>query len=335
MSKIRIVFAGSFLQHSAQILSALCEAPNLEVVAVVTTPPDPQGKTGQFVKNPVQQLAEQSTIPVFTPAELRDAVLSEIEKKVGKPDLLLTAGYGKLLPSSWLSWPTVAALNLHFSLLPKFRGANPAEWALLLNETSTGVTLIEMSPEFDTGKMIASAALPITDTDTRESLYEKVYQLGAEVLPKMVSAYLHFLDGRPAGATADKISLYLPPIDQPPSPTPYATRLRRDDGFIAWSGMQKVMAGEVADAQDFSKNVQKVLEISQVAPDAVFVERTSRALAGFPSLWTVIPTGKGEKRMKILGALVMTGSPPKLQLTQVHIEGKSPAKWAEVKNSVV
>lgn len=318
MTPINVIFCGSFLEYSAVVLEALIRDERLKVVAVLTTPAHPD-KKGILQKNPVQTLAENAGLPIFTPAELSETVLQDLETQVGKPEILLTAGYGKLLPSSWLSWPSRAALNLHFSLLPKYRGANPAEWSLLLNEKETGITLITMSPKFDTGNMVAQAVSPLTEHDTRETVYQKLYGLGGEKISDWVVQFMN------SELREEK---------QPPeSPTPYAKRFQRDDGFISWAGLEKVMSGQQAGERDFSASLQAILRHGQISPDAIFVERAVRALAGFPSLWTLIPTAKGEKRMKILSAEVAPDN--RLELDQVHIEGKAPARWSEVKNILV
>jgi len=329
MTKTKVIFCGSFLEYSSWILTALITSSEVEIIGVLTTPSHLNQKTNQVVKNPVQVVAETHNLPVFTPTEIADTTLPEIEETVGKPELLITAGYGKLLPPTWLSWPTIAALNLHFSLLPKFRGANPAEWAFLLNEKITGVTLIEMSPEFDTGKMVASASLNIKAEDTRETLYAQLYHLGAEKLATMVSRYVAFRQDQSLESADSQITWYLPPQSQPPSPTPYANRFQRDDGFVTWSGLQSVFEGKTAPIGDFSQLLQKALKSGQLAAEAAFVERAIRALRGFPSLWTLIPTTKGPKRLKLLSSHLEN---QRLVLDEVHVEGKSPSQWSQVKN---
>jgi len=332
MTKTKLIFCGSFVEYSALPLAALLASTSLEILAVVTTPPAPAGKHSELLKNPVHILAETAGIQVFTPETLSETVIAEIEKKVGQPEILLTAGYGKLLPVSWLKWPSLAALNLHFSLLPSYRGANPAEWALLLDEHLTGITLIEMSPSFDTGKMVASASASITNSDTRETVYDKLYHLGATTLGEMITTYVSFAKNAGSPPSNGVLTFYLPPLEQPVSKTPYAARFTRDQGYLAWPALVAAMEGKVADLAHFSPFLKKILTPGEISADAVFIERATRALAGFPSLWTIIGTAKGEKRMKILASHVEKSNSARLVLDQVHIEGKAPARWAEVKN---
>lgn len=329
MHKTTVLFCGSFLENSAQVLAGLLRDDRCTVVGVVTTPP--AIIKHQAHPNPVQVVAEKNSLDVFTPELLSETALAELTRQIGRSDVLLTAGYGKLLPENWLNWPAKAALNLHFSALPKYRGANPAEWALLFGETETGITLIEMSPEFDTGKMVAQSLIALDPDDTRETVYRKLYGLGGDVVGEMIAQYL-----APDGSTTMQIagrhvSWWHPPVEQPSSPTPYAKRLTREDGFVAWDSVTKIMDGQLGQTTGFSPVVQKIIEKNNLQPDAIFLERMIRALAGFPGVWTIVPTSKGDKRLKLLAAQVMT---PRLELNQVQLEGQQPALWNQVKNVV-
>lgn len=331
---LNIVFFGSFQAYSADILSGLINSELLHVAAVVTTPPHPD-KSGESIKNPVQVLAEQHGVPVLTPSSLDEHALQELSDAAGEYAYFVTAGYGKLLPTAWLTQPPKGALNLHFSLLPKYRGANPAEWALLLGETETGVTLIEMSPEFDTGAIIAQASLTIETDDTRESLYQKLYQLGAAVLPTMLAHYAAFQDHSSASTENNQdITFVLPPQVQPASPTPYAKRFKREDAFVDWAVIQSAVAGNGNNLtpESYQGLLKTAAQVAPVISNAEFLSRAVKALAGYPELWTSIPTIKGQKRMKILKARVEQHN---LVLEQVQIEGQQPATWNQVKNQVI
>jgi len=99
--------------------------------------------------------------------------LESIPKNIPRPDFIVVAGYGQKIPEAWLSFPTTAAINMHPSLLPEYRGAFPAEWAILRGEKTTGVTLLIMSSQFDKGDIVAQKKLPIEPTDTKITLYKK------------------------------------------------------------------------------------------------------------------------------------------------------------------
>lgn len=322
---LRVLFLGSFLQYSASVLQALYDSPLLSIVGVVTTPPMPAGRAQKLKKTDVHVLAEQLNLPVATPAELTQQTLIETAQQLKldqPPSILLTAGYGKLLPGPWLNYPTMEALNLHFSLLPDYRGANPAEWALLRNEKQTGITVITMNAGFDTGNILAQRAIPIAGFDTRETIYEKLYMLGGEMLPKVLTSK----------ATARP---------QPKeSPTPYAKRLERADGFISWKGIVSASQGFLVARDQLSPTLARAVisetqtpnsyqgeeQVTFIAPRDVL--RIIRALTGFPGVWTMIPTAKGEVRMKILSADLENDA---LQLNQVQVAGQQPAKWNQVK----
>lgn len=337
-----LVFFGSFLHYSALVLESLLTDPRFTVTAVVTTPPHPQGRHRVLTKNPVHQLAEQHRVPVFTPEKLDDQARQELVTLAhGEPDLFVTAGYGKLLPPTWLQTPRLSALNVHLSLLPKFRGANPLEWALLLGESQSGVTVIEMSPEFDTGQMIAQAPLDLAAAETRESGYQKLYQLGAEISPPVLARYCTEKNGEHGeNSPNSRITYFSPPQLQPDSPTPYARRLNREDGFVSWRAVQQTLAGQTFEHQELGPGLQEAAQWlwpNQAVPP-LFLERASRALSGFPGLWTRVTTAKGEKRLKLLSVSVESKSNAEaaaLRIKTAQLEGQAPAAWPQLKTAVV
>lgn len=320
---IPILFLGSFLEYSATVLAALHRSPTLKVVGVITTPAMPAGRKQIAKKTEVQELAEKLGIPVATPHQLNSETLAQTTQELGlqtPPPIMITAGYGKLLPAEWLAYPTLSALNLHFSLLPAYRGANPAEWALLRNETETGVTVITMSAQFDTGAIVAKASLAISPADTRQTLYQRLYTLGGELLPTVISYFV-----------ARKIT----PQPQPTnSPTPYAKRFNRDDGFVAWEGITAAMAGQPVKSTWLAPLLATALGVTTTQPgQASDLARAARALEAFPGLWTVLPTAKGPTRMKLLQLEVKSNSNKNncLELVRVQIAGQQPAAWNQVK----
>ncbi|MEN8253323.1 MAG: methionyl-tRNA formyltransferase [Patescibacteria group bacterium] len=308
MKKIKIIFFGSFQHYSTIILERLIKSNLVDIVGVVTTPPMPAGRKKILKKTHVHEFAEKNNLKIFIPETLDEQYLiaNLACRQAGiqylAPDLFLTAGYGKLLPKSWLDYPKLGSLNLHFSLLPKYRGANPAEWAILNGEKETGITLIEMSEKFDQGAMLAQAKISINDNDTRETVYEKLYKLGADKLAQWLLDYSN-----------NKLTQ----TPQGKSPTPYAKRLKRQDGFIAWEDIKNAMENyPVETRHSVSQNIA----------------RKVRALTGFPGVWTLIPTKNNQRRMKILSCKVKEN---KLILEKVQIEGQDKANWNQVKNIVI
>lgn len=309
---ISLIFFGSFGRYSALVLEKLIAAKNLEIKRVVTSPPFTNRK-GQTEQSPVEILAQKNDIPVST---FMPHTFSDIDPEF-EADFLITAGYGQLLPASLLSQPKVASLNLHFSVLPKYRGANPGEWAILMNEKESGISIIEMNEKFDQGGVLFTATSPISDQETRESLYEKLYSLGGEHLPMVIER-------------VNNHELKIQP--QPETDLPYASRFKREDGFISWAAIKKLIAGQKAELSLASAKLQQIAtlqKLESLEPD--YIERACRALQNFPSLWTIIPTVKGEKRMKIHRSHVQN---EQLILDEVQIEGQTTSLWNQVKNQV-
>lgn len=310
--KPSLIFFGSFGHYSALVLEQLLISDLVEVKHVVTTPPAINSR-GKEAKGAVQILAEDQNVSVTT--ELPD-LFSDVRPDFSA-DFIITAGYGKLLPPRLLSEPNIAALNLHFSLLPKYRGANPGEWAILMGDNKTGTTVIEMNEEFDKGGTIFKLETTISPTETRESLYQRLYLEGGKTLPQVIVDFAN-----------KKLVTKL----QPKNDLPYATRFKRESGFISWEAINKAMKGDHANLNEVSPllaRIAKLQNLDSIPP--FYIERASRALYNFPSLWTFIPTPKGEKRMKIHSCLVKDH---KLVLNEVQIEGQSKALFNQVKNNI-
>lgn len=307
-----IVFFGSFGHYSALVLDELIKSSEIDVLQVVTTPPIID-KKGKEIKGEVHKLAEKNSLPVLT--ELPKSFVDI--KKNFQADFIITAGYGKLLPPTLLSEPKVASLNLHFSLLPKYRGANPGEWAILMGEEKSGITIIEMNEEFDQGGTIYQQSIDLDKKETRESLYEKLYNLGGEIFPEVIKKF-----------ALGELKI----IPQMDNNYPYASRFKRNDGFIEWEIIANALEGKDSEAKLSSTVLSKIVSLQKLNTiNPEFIEKTSRALYGFPSLWTIILTNKGEKRMKIHSCHVFDG---KLVLDEVQIEGQQKAKFNQIKNII-
>lgn len=347
---MNLIFFGSFQHYSTKILKALIEDSDITVAGVVTTPPAPVGPQKILTKTDVHRYAKSQNLPVFTPTDLSDSEFKTLHtvSDIQHTDFFIVAGYGKLLPASWLTAPRYGALNLHFSLLPKFRGANPAEWAILLGEPETGITLMQMAEEFDTGAIIDRASLPIDQVnpepsrrDTRESLYEKLYSLGAKKLPNMLKKHFQHLHYPKILNTKYQI------LKQPKAtPTPPAYRFKRADGFIPWQIITTAMTGQPYDGNLLPTHLRTAFRYChhiaiQPFNHSAFIERALRALAGYPGAWTYVPTTKrspvpngtgGQKRLKLLSAHLINN---RLVLDQVQLEGKSPSTYAQIKNVII
>jgi methionyl-tRNA formyltransferase len=204
-----------------------------------------------------------------------------------------------------------------------------------LGEKTTGVTLITMAEQFDTGHIVAKASVPITPKDTRESLYDKLYTLGSKELPAWLLRHYHW---------QQKQHFYcqqtLAPTPQSPaSPTPYAYMFKRSDGFIPWDSFVKAMTGSPLHPGDFpGRHFQTAVNFLKdhhllKEPNALahFIERAVRALHGYPGIWTTIKTPKGKKRLKIHSSHVKKAH---LILQTVQLEGQAPSSFNQIKTSL-
>ncbi|MCS6927111.1 MAG: methionyl-tRNA formyltransferase [Candidatus Binatia bacterium] len=188
------------------------------VVGVVTQPDQPAGRGMALQAPPVKKLAAVYGIPVMQPAKLRDpAVLAQLQ--AWQPDLIVVAAYGKILPPALLTLPPYGCINVHASLLPKYRGAAPIQWAIINGESETGVTIMRVSERMDAGDILLQKTLPITESDTGGTLHDKLATLGAEALRETLA----LLKGGQLVARP-----------QNEAEATYAPKITKEDGWIEW-----------------------------------------------------------------------------------------------------
>ena len=229
----RVIFLGT-PEFSATVLRGLLKA-DYDVVAVVTQPDKPVGRKQKLQKSPVKLVAEAENIKVYQPAKLPKSPEME-ELKALKADLLITAAYGQFLPSSFLESAKVAAINVHGSLLPKYRGGAPIQWSLLNGDKETGITIMYMVKGMDAGDIISQKKLPIAETDDNGSLFDKMAVVGRDLLletiPKILSGDIH-------------------PIKQDPDKVVFSPNISKEQEHI-----------------DFSKSAKEVFnQIRALSPD--------------------------------------------------------------------
>ncbi|MDX1304280.1 methionyl-tRNA formyltransferase [Photobacterium sp.] len=180
MSKpLRIVFAGT-PDFAARHLAALLSSQH-EVIAVYTKPDSPAGRGKKLTASPVKNIALASDIPVYQPASLRNEAAQQ-ELKALNADLMVVVAYGLILPTEVLETPKLGCINVHGSILPRWRGAAPIQRAIWAGDEETGVTIMQMDEGLDTGDMLSIATLPIEAADTSATMYEKLAGLGPEAL---------------------------------------------------------------------------------------------------------------------------------------------------------
>ena len=180
---MKIVFLGT-PEFALPSLSALIESGH-EVTAVITQPDKKRDRGGKMQPPPVKVFAESKNIPVFQFQKLRKEGVDTL--KTLMPDLMVTAAYGQILSREILDIPKYGVLNVHGSLLPKYRGAAPVQWALINGEKETGVTIMQTAEGLDTGDMLLKAATEITEEDNFDSLYTRLSETGAKLLVEAIS----------------------------------------------------------------------------------------------------------------------------------------------------
>ncbi|MFB4322804.1 methionyl-tRNA formyltransferase [Priestia sp. BR_2] len=214
---MNIVFMGTpaFAVPSLEMLIA----EGYTIAAVVTQPDRPQGRKKVLTPTPVKEAALRHGIPVLQPQRLRNPeAVAELAEY--KPDLIVTAAYGQILPKSVLDMPALGCLNVHGSLLPAYRGGAPIQRSIINGESVTGITLMYMAEGLDTGDMIARTEVPIEDDDTAGTMFEKLSQAGAELLRRELP---RLVKGRVEAEPQDDLK------------ATYAPNLTRDDEKIDWS----------------------------------------------------------------------------------------------------
>lgn len=212
----RIVFMGT-PDFAVKSLEACLELG--EVVAVVTQPDKPRGRGQEVSFSPVKELAVARGLPVLQPQKLRGTNFAE-ELRALNADVAVVTAYGKILPQDVLDAPRRGCVNVHASLLPRFRGAAPIQWAIAAGDEKTGVCLMQMDAGMDTGGVIDRAELPIGPEDTSATLHDKLAALGGEVLTRSLKRYV---DGE------------LKPVPQPSEGVVMAPMIKKEDGKLDWS----------------------------------------------------------------------------------------------------
>lgn len=213
---MKIVFMGTPLP-AARLLQALIDAEE-QIVLAVTQPDRPKGRHLHTASSSVKELAQKYKIPVETPEKVKDQIFIDRVRSFN-PDLIVVVAYGKILPKDLLTIPKFGAINVHASLLPKYRGAAPIQWAILKGENETGVTVMQISETLDTGDIILQDRVPIDPEDTAETLLDKVFEAGAQTL-------LRAIDQIKKGTTKK--------TSQKEADATYAPLITKESGEIDW-----------------------------------------------------------------------------------------------------
>ncbi|NMT62801.1 methionyl-tRNA formyltransferase [Marinobacter orientalis] len=214
---MRLVFAGT-PDFAATALKALL-ATRHQVVGVYSQPDRPAGRGRKLTAGPVKQVALDAGIPVFQPRSLKNAEARE-ELQALEADVMIVAAYGLILPQAVLDIPRHGCLNIHASLLPRWRGAAPIQRAIAAGDRETGITIMQMDAGLDTGEMLLKAITPIEEDDTGGSLHDRLAELGGEAI---VKALEHLEKGELRGEVQDEAQAC------------YASKLSKEEGHIDWT----------------------------------------------------------------------------------------------------
>ena len=286
---LSVVFMGT-PDFAVPILQGLID--NYKVKAVVTQPDKPVGRDGVIKKTPIKKLAEENMIIVLQPESLKDEwqLVTELH-----PNLIVTCAYGQLIPREILVYPEYGCINVHASLLPKLRGGAPIHRAIINGHSETGITIMHMAPSLDTGDIISQKAIKIEDTDTAESLHDKLSILGKELLLDTLPS---IIDG-----TA-------PRIKQNSEESTYAYNISKEDekidfsktkrqiynqvrGLNSWPGAYSILEGKrmkIWECRTTDENYSNLLDgkITNIYPDGIGVKCSNGEIV----LTKIQPEGK-------------------------------------------
>lgn len=225
---MRVVFMGS-AEISVMVLSRLLEEPGIDVVGVVTQPDRPQGRRLQVAACPARVYAERAGLAVVAPERIRSAE-AQAAIAAWRPDVGVVLAYGQILSAAVLSIPCFGCLNIHTSLLPKYRGASPIQRAVAAGDAVSGVTVIQMDEGMDTGDIVGQRGVAIEDADTAQDLHDRLGRVGADlivdVLAQLCQGTMKAVPQNHANATM-------------------APRLRKSEGQIDWTQPSRKLYNQV------------------------------------------------------------------------------------------
>ncbi len=281
---MRVVFMGT-PDFAVGTLEKLVETGH-EVVGVVTQPDKPKGRGKAMQPTPVKEAALKHGLQVYQPRKVREESFQEVLRELA-PEVIVVVAFGQIIPKSILELPKYGCLNVHASLLPKYRGAAPIQWAVIDGEKTAGVTIMKMDEGLDTGDMYSAAEIPLSADETGGSLFDKLSSLGAELLA----------DTLPKVA-AGELTAVPQPVE---SPTEYARMISKEDGRIDWcrsaEELERRIRGVIPWPGAFSRLNNKTLKIwkAEILETDSDLEPGQVTAADKEGL--VVQTGKGQIRI--------------------------------------
>lgn len=266
--RMKIIFMGT-PDLAAGVLNTMMEN-GCDVCLAVSQPDRPRGRGKSLSKTPVHECADKWGIPVFSPRKVKDP--SAVERlRQENADLIVVAAFGQILSQEILDLPRYGCVNVHASLLPKYRGAAPIQWAVINGETETGVTIMQMNAGLDTGDILLQERVPLDAAETGESLYEKLTAVGGELIMKALPMI-------EAGT--------IKPVKQDDRLSSYAPMLNREMGNIDWTmqaaQIERLVRGLNSWPSAYTFYGGRMLKIwnSEPAGDEAFFDEKPSGLSG-------------------------------------------------------
>ena len=299
---MRVLFAGT-PDFAAAHLQALLDAPDISVIGVYSQPDRPAGRGKKLTASPVKKLALEHQLPVFQPQSLKDPeqqrILSELQA-----DIMVVVAYGLILPQAVLDAPRLGCINVHASILPRWRGAAPIQRAIEAGDSETGVTIMQMDAGLDTGAMLSISRCEIDSNETSASLHSKLEQLGAPAL-------LHTLESLGSGLAVA--------VEQDDQLSCYAAKITKQEALIDWSQSAQMLDRQIRAFNPFPAAYTTLGELRI-------------------KIWQAEPTAaSGLAPGQIISAnnagLLVSCGEQSLLLTEIQLPGKSRMAVSEVLKS--
>jgi methionyl-tRNA formyltransferase len=299
---MRIIFIGTG-EIGALALEALVKSPEHEVLAVVTQPDRPVGRQLKLAASPIKDLAFRLHLQIYQPEKIGSAT-SVAQLKYLRPDVIVVAAYGQILPKAVLELPRKGCLNLHASLLPKYRGASPIHAAIAAGERESGVTIMYMDEGLDTGDILLQESVVLKRRETTETLHDRLAKVGAEALMKALALVA---ENRAPRAKQDNAKATL------------TKKLRKEDGHIKWDRPQREIDAHIRAMTPWPSAYAWIPQ-----------EKDQKMLKIFTTILSNRAKGKPGEILRVdkHGVLVAAGKGG-LLLREVQLEGKKRMHAAE------
>lgn len=282
---------------SVPYLESLINDKSFEVRAVITQPDKPTGRKQIITPSPVKMVAQENKLPVFQPEKLRDDKEIVAQLKKIEPDLIVVVAYGQIIPKEILALPKLGNINVHPSLLPKYRGASPIQNAILNHETSTGITIMLMDEKMDHGPILAQKEIVLDGTEDNQSLHQKMSN--QESIDFLIDTITKFITGK------------IKPTNQDDDQATYCKLITKEEAKINWT--------------DSAQNISAKIQAFYPWPTA-WTTLDNKRVKIFPPVKITTSTNDPGKILLEDNKLLVAGQDGVLEIFELQIEGKNRVK---------